>query len=119
VQTPYYQTDTIQRVLDKFSLDEEIKLHANNYALMIHYFSTMNVTDWQKRKIQLDRMIEDGAVIYQVMDKEAVGMEIFNKEEFINLVTMPAASLKNIEVLESRLKGEKISLLRFRINRSK
>lgn len=119
VQTPYYQTDTIIRVLDKFNLEEQIKLRANNYALMIHYFSNMNVKDWQKRRIQLDQMIDDAAVIYQIFEKEAVGMELYNKTEFINRITMPSASLKNIEVLDSRMKGEKISLLRFKIKKTK
>jgi hypothetical protein len=119
VQTPYYQTDTIQRVLDKFSLDEEIKLHANNYALMIHYFSNMNVKDWQKRRELMDLMFDDAAVIYQIYDKGSVGMDLYNKAEFINLVTMPSASMKNIEVLDTRLKGEKICILRFRINKAK
>jgi hypothetical protein len=119
VQSPYYQTDTIIRVLDKFNRNEQIKLHANNYALMIHYFSNMDVKDWQKRRMQLDRMIDDAAVIYQVFEHEAVGMELYNKAEFINLLTMPSARMKNIEVLDSRVKGEKIALLRFRINKKR
>ena len=114
VKAPYYQTDTIVRVLDKFNRKETIQLHPNNYALMIHYFSRMNVKDWQKRRNQLDQMISDTARIYQVFDKGVTGLELYNKWEFINKMTMPARSLKDIEILDTRYTGEKIILIRFR-----
>lgn len=114
VKAPYYHTDTIIRILDKFNRDETVTLHANNYALMIHYFSRMSVKDWQKRRNQLDRMISDSAVIYQVFDQPAVGMELYNKWEFINLITMPSTTLKQLEVLDTKYTGDRISLLRFR-----
>ena len=87
---------------------------------MIHYFSMMKVDDWEKRKTRLEAMIDDGAMIYQVVDdKEAAGMALYNKQEFIDRMTMPSGSLKNIEILESRVRNEKIMLLRFRINNRK
>ena len=114
VKTPYYQTDTIIRYLDKFNRNETIKLHPNNYALMIHYFSSMNVKDWQKRRNQLDQMISDSVMIYQVFDKGTVGLELYNKWEFINKMTLPTKSLKDIEILDTKYQGKKISLIRFR-----
>ncbi len=119
VKTPYYQTDTIIRNLDKFNRNETIKLHPNNYALMIHYFSSMNVKDWQKRRNQLDQMISDSAMIYQVFDKGTTGLELYNKWEFINKMTLPAKSLKDIEILDTKYQGKKISLIRFRQKESK
>ena len=84
---------------------------------MIHYFSTMKVDDWEKRKRRLEAMIDDAAIIYQVVnDREATGMAIYNKQEFIDKMTMPSGSLKNIEILSSQLRDEKIMVLRFRIN---
>jgi hypothetical protein len=114
VKTPYYQTDTIIRTLDKFNRMETIRLHPNNYALMLHYFSQMNVKDWQKRRNQMDQMISDSAMIYQVFDKGTTGLELYNKWEFINKLTLPSKSLKDIEILDTKYEGNRISLIRFR-----
>jgi hypothetical protein len=114
VKTPYYQTDTIIRTLDKFNRKETIRLHPNNYALMLHYFSQMNVKDWQKRRNQMDKIISDSAIIYQVFDKGTVGLELYNKWEFINKLTLPSRSLKDIEILDTKYEGNKIALIRFR-----
>ncbi len=114
VRAPYYKTDTITRILDKYENFENIYLYPNDFALMIHYFSATNVKDWEKRRDQLDRMIADSAYIYQVFDQGQLGMELYNKQEFIDKLTMPVSSLKNIEVIETIYTAKKISLLRFR-----
>jgi hypothetical protein len=117
VNSPYYRNDTITRILKKFNREETIGLRPNEYALMLRYFSEMNVDDWQKRRIKLEEMFDDGAMIYQVMnDKHGTGMELYNKEEFIDKLTMPSHSLKNIEILGTKYIGEKIAVLRFRTN---
>ncbi len=117
INAQYYQADTIVRILKKLDLEEMVCLHANDYALMIHYFSMMKVDDWEKRKNRLEAMIDDAAMIYQVVnEKEATGMVLYNKQEFIDKMTMPTGSLKNMEILGSRLRNEKIMVLRFRIN---
>lgn len=113
VKSPYYLTDTIIRILDKFNRDEIVQLRPNNYAMMIQYFSTMNVKDWQKRRDQLNLMIADSAMIYQVYE-DAVGVELYNKWEFINKLTLPSTGLKDIEILDTRYKGDKITLIRFK-----
>ena len=117
VSTPYYQTDTITRMVRKLNVNEIVSLHANDYALMIHYFSEMKVDDWGKRRARLDNMIADDAMIYQLYSRNnaASGMELLNKEEFIDKLTMPSGSLKNIEVLDTRLRDGKIVILRFRV----
>jgi len=118
VSAPYYKSDTIIRILKKFEREQKIGLHADDFALVIHYFSRMNVDDWNKRREYLDRIIDDAALIYQVVnDKNAVGMELYNKEEFIDKLTMPSSSLKHIEILETKFKKEKILVLRFRVNK--
>ncbi len=117
VSAPYYKSDTITRILKKFEREQKIGLHADDFALVIHYFSCMNVDDWNKRREYLDRIIDDTALIYQVVnDKNAVGMELYNKEEFIDKLTMPSSSLKHIEILETKFKKDKILVLRFRVN---
>ncbi|MBL6949723.1 MAG: hypothetical protein ISR57_03670 [Bacteroidales bacterium] len=75
----------------------------------------MNVKDWQQRRNQLDRMISDSALIFQVYKTEYVGMELYTKREFINKLTMPASSLKHIEILDTKHSpDDQIILLRFR-----
>jgi hypothetical protein len=117
ISTPYYKSDTIVRILKKLDQEEIISLHANDYALMIHYFSKMKVDDWENRRARLEKMIDDGAMIYQVLgDKNQVGVELFNKQQFIDKLTVPSGSLRNIEILDSKFRDEKISVLRFRVN---
>jgi hypothetical protein len=53
VLSPYYITDTIVRVVRKLDQKEIISLHANDYALMIHYFSQMKLDDWEKRRSKM------------------------------------------------------------------
>jgi hypothetical protein len=117
VSAPYYQPDTIKRILKTFETDQKISLRPNDYALIIHYFSEMNVDDWQKRRAYLGMIFDDGALIYQVLnDLNAPGMALYNKDEFIDRLTLPTNSLKHIEILDTKFKDDKITVLRFRIN---
>jgi hypothetical protein len=113
IASPYYIADSVTRVLTSETVNEKIKLRTNDYALMIHYFSTSKVNDWKKRRVQLDDMIADNAKIFQVYDDNR-GMELYNKDEFVDKLTMPLKSLKNIEVIETRYTNNRISELRFR-----
>ncbi|MFY9310271.1 MAG: hypothetical protein WAQ28_14590 [Bacteroidia bacterium] len=112
IQSPYYQPDTITRSLTQKSTNEQIVLKTNDYALMIHFFSTSSVNDWITRRKQLDDMIAADAKIYQVYE-DGSGMEMYNKEEFVNKLTMPLESLKNIEIMETDYSEGQISVLRF------
>ncbi len=114
VESPYYETDTILRTLDKFNRDETVRLRPDNYALMIHYFSNMNVKDWKERRDQLNRIIADSALIFRVYGKETIGVELYGKWEFINKLTLPSTGLKNIEILDTRYQDDKIAMIRFR-----
>ena len=62
----------------------------------------------------MDRMISDSAMIYQVFDKGATGLELYNKWEFINKMTLPVKSLQEIEILDTKYDHGKIFLIRFR-----
>ena len=117
VRSPYYKPDTITRVLyDKKIREEQVQLKTNDYALMIHMFSKSKVKNWRKRRSQLNQMLADNAKIYQVSDDGKTGMEIYNKKDFINKLTTPLRSLKNIEIIETIYSGDKISILRFTQN---
>jgi hypothetical protein len=117
ISAPYYKSDTITRILKSFERDQSISLQPNDYALIIHYFSQMKVDDWQKRRKSLNEMIDENAMIYQVLyEGNGPGMELFNKSEFIDRLTLPAGSLKDLEILDTKYKNDKIMVLRFRIN---
>lgn len=120
VSAQYYREDTITRIVRKLDTEEKIMLHADDYALILHYFSMTAVDDWKKRREKLEAMFDDDAMICQVVnDKEATGVALFNKREFIDRMTMPAGSLKNMEILSSIRIGDRIRILRFRINEGK
>ena len=112
VSSPYYWPDTVTRTLEEPYTEEQVRLRSNDYALMIHYFSASDMTDWKARKAQLEEMISPAAKIFQVYT-DGSGMELYNKEEFIHKMTMPLKSLKNIEIVETRYTGGQIALLRF------
>lgn len=112
IESPYYRSDTIVRVLNKFKRTENVKLRIDDYAVMIQYFSKGNVKDWLKRRENLNEMISDSAKIFQVMNG-TIGMEIYNKWEFINKLTLPVNTLRNIEIIDSKYTEGKITRLRF------
>ena len=120
VKSPYYKTDTLIRIVKKLNRDVVVMLEPDDYPLMIQYFSMMKVDDWEKRRGRLNEMIDDGAMICQVVnDKEASGVALYNKQEFIDKLTIPSGSLKNIDVLRTQYKDGKIMVLRFRIKTEK
>ncbi len=117
VKSPYFKPDTITRVVyNKKITEEQIQLKPNDYALMIHIFSKSKVKNWKARRKQLDQMLADNAMIYQVYEDGKTEMELYNKKDFINKLTVPLKSLKNIEVIETIYSGDKISILKFKQN---
>ncbi len=112
-QSPYHKTDTIIRHIGSNG-NPTVKLSTDDYTLMLRYYSTGNVKELQKRKEQLRRLIADDAEIYQVFPEQS-GIEMYSKEEFINKLTIPTSSLKNINILDKRYLDGKIIKLKFSI----
>ena len=114
IQAPYYRTDTIHRILKTKKTEEQYALQTDDYALMIHYFAANRVTDWQRRRTQLQEMFATNARIIQVAQDQKTGMEIYNRTEFINKLTMPIPSLQQLRVLSTEYNDQgKIEGLRF------
>ena len=113
VKGAYYRNDTIVRQVASALRRETISLKTDDYALMIHYFSQAKVEDWHKRRAQLDEIFADDARVFQVLSGTQRGMEMYNKQEFIDKLTMPVHSLKNIEILETVYRNDQIVNLRF------
>lgn len=111
VQSPYYKSDTILRNYKAQAAAEKVSLKADEYALILHYFSNNNVEDWNARRTELSKMIHNDAIIYQVFGNEAFGIDVLNKEAFINKITLPTSSLRNMKILEIvKDKGQIIKL---------
>ncbi len=111
---PYYRIDTLNFRLGNSRRIRTVSLRANDYAMMIHYLAGAKVVDWQARRDQLDMIFSDNAMIYEVLPDDILGMEVYNKWEFINKITLPSEGLKNLEIIETAFSGEKISKLWFR-----
>lgn len=116
VESPYYNTDTITRYYKDKNGIENVQLKADEYALILHYFSTNNVDDWNQRRTELSKIIADEAVIYQVFGEEVFGIDVLTKEAFINRMTLPTSSLRNLKILEIVKERGKITKLKFAVN---
>ena len=113
VQSPYYKSDTIVRTYNANVSTEDVKLAADEYALILHYFSSNNVEDWNNRRTELAKMIHNDAIIYQVFGSESFGIDILSKEAFINKITLPTSSLRNMKIIEIERKNNQIVKLKF------
>lgn len=113
VKAPYYRKDTIVRDISAKNSGETIQLKTDDYALMIHLFSKSKLQDWEKRRFQLQDMIADNAMIFQVYEKTQKGMELYDKNGFIDKLTMPLESLNNIKILDVEYKNGQILQMRF------
>ncbi|WP_378178076.1 hypothetical protein [Aquimarina sp. SS2-1] len=113
IKSPYHKTDTIFRTITSITT-ESIQVRTDDYALMFHYYANGKLEDWKNRKSELHRMIADDATIFQVLPS-GLGIEIYSKNQFINKLTTPTKSLRNIEIIESKRSNGRIVKLKFRI----
>nr|WP_321230787.1 hypothetical protein [uncultured Psychroserpens sp.] len=97
VSSPYYKTDTIVRSIDK-SEHQSIKLKSDDYALVLKYYTSGNVKDWKKHRQKIENLIHDDAKIYRHYHKN-MGTEIYSKQEFVRLLTIPTSSLNRMRIL--------------------
>lgn len=115
VSSPYYKTDTINRNLDTAPAVENIELRPNDYAIMLFFYSK-SITDLKKKRLSLNYLISDNALIYQIYDNETYGVETLDKQRYINLVTLPSTSLENLEVIDTQTNDNgKIVMIKFKI----
>jgi hypothetical protein len=114
IKAPYYKTDTLVRTIRQGQASEIIKLKKDDYALLIHLIAKHGTTEAEKkqRQKQLDLIIDEEAQIFQI-DESGLGVELYNKEEFIDKLALPISSLKNLQIIETQYKKGKIILLRF------
>lgn len=89
-----------------------ISLYPDDYALMIHYFSLTSDRDLMKRKGQLEACIHDQAEIFHV-HPVLNGLEMLNKDDFINRLILPTGGLKGLDIQDIKYKDGQIYRLRF------
>jgi hypothetical protein len=89
-----------------------VTLYPDDFALMLNYFSRSTSDDWQKRSAQLQEAIHPEAKIFQ-SHPQYEGIELLNREEFIDRLILPLNSLQNLEIQDMVYKDDKIYRLRF------
>jgi len=115
ISASYYQTDTLTATLAQLRETPIHIMQPDDYALMIHYFANGEIDQWKTRREHLQKVIAADAIIYQMAPDGVLGMDILNKQSFVNQLTLPTRNLRGLEVLAIVYEGEQISELRFRI----
>lgn len=114
ISSPFYKTEEIVRDLTNAPSTENIELKPNEYAVQLYYYSK-SIKDFKKKTNELNKLISDNALIYQVVDSDIYGIETMDKQKYISLVTLPTTSLENLEVIDSQMKNGKIVMIKFKI----
>ncbi len=110
ITSPYYKEDTLQRKIMNEG-GEIFKVKTDDYALMVHYFSKSKVKDWKRRRRMLAEIFHNEAEIIEIY-KGTYGIEKYNKQEFINKITIPLTSLRTLEVIDMKRQDGKIIKMR-------
>ena len=111
VSSPYHKTDTILRSIDA-NKNPVVRLNSDDYALILKYYTEGNVKDWSTHKRKLTELIHDDARIYRLYE-DNIGVEIYSKDDFVRLLTIPTTSLKTIKILDKSYEDNKIKTLKF------
>ena len=89
-----------------------VELLPDDYALMLNFFSRSTAADLDKRRLQLREAIHPEARIFQ-SHPQYEGIELLNREEFIDRLILPINSLKNLEIQHITYRDDKIYRLQF------
>lgn len=115
INSTYYKKDSFKINLHQYQGKENIRLEPDDYKVMLRHYSKSSQSVKERIKM-LDEMISDEALIYQVYDNEYFGVEVLNKKQYINLVSLPTTSLKNFTLIEAERKNGKIVKIKFKIH---
>lgn len=121
INAPFYEPLEVNRNLENAPEEEKIELKPDDYKMAAYYFSIKDIKGGnneeqvaliKQKRNQLENLISNNAVIYQVYDNNTYGIESLNKQKYITLVTTPTTSLKNLNVIEMKkdTKGKIISI---------
>lgn len=121
INAPFYEPLVVNRNLENAPEEEKIELKPDDYKMAVYYFSIKDIQQGnpeervaliKQKRNQLENLISNNAVIYQVYDNNTYGIESLDKQKYITLVTTPTTSLKNLNVIEMKkdTKGKIISI---------
>ncbi|TCP24055.1 hypothetical protein EV195_107222 [Tenacibaculum skagerrakense] len=111
VSSPYHKTDTIRRSFSSNN-NNTVRIASDDYSLMLDYYVNNNVKDWKAHKTKLENLIDANAEIYRFYGNR-LGVEIYSKTSFIQLISTPAKSLERIKILDKSIRNGKIVKLKF------
>lgn len=89
-----------------------IEVFPDDYALMLNFFSRSDASNLDQRREQLMQAIHPEARIFE-SHPAFDGLELLNREEFIDRLILPLNSLKNLEVQHIEYRDEQIYRLQF------
>lgn len=110
VDGPYYKPRAA--VVNEFGGLQTVEVFPDDYALMLNFFSRSTAEDLDKRRNILLEAIDPEARIFQSHPKYE-GIEMLNREEFIDRLLLPINSLRNLEVQHIEYVDERIYRLQF------
>lgn len=121
ISAPFYEPLDVNRNLENAPEEEKIELKPDDYKMAVYYFSIKDIKGGnpeeqvaliKQKRNQLENLISNNAIIYQVYDNNTYGIERLDKQKYITLVTTPTTSLKNLSVIEMKkdTKGKIISI---------
>ncbi len=111
VGSPYHKTDTITRTISS-NTNSTVRVASDDYALLLDYYVNNNTKDWKAHKQKLENLIDDDVEIYRFYGSR-LGVEIYSKSNFIQLISTPTKTLKNIKILDKVIHKGKIVKLKF------
>jgi hypothetical protein len=120
ISSPFYEYLEISRSLENAPDEEIIELKPDDYKMAAYYFSIKDANgdpeELKRKRNQLESLISNNAIIYQIYDNNIYGIERLDKQKYITLVTTPTTSLKNLSVIEMKKDNNgKIISIKFKI----
>lgn len=120
ISSPFYEYLEINRSLENAPAEEIIELKPDDYKMAAYYFSIKDANgdpeELKRKRNQLESLISNNAIIYQIYDNNIYGIERLDKQKYITLVTTPTTSLKNLSVIEMKKDNNgKIISIKFKI----
>lgn len=125
ISAPFYEPLEVNRNLENAPAEEKIELKPDDYKMAVYYFSVKDIKNGnpeeqvaliKQKRNQLENLISNNAIIYQVYDNNTYGIERLDKQKYITLVTTPTTSLKNLNVIEMKKDNNgKIVSIKFKI----
>lgn len=123
ISSPFYENLEINRNLKNAPDEEIIQLKPDDYKMAVYTFSKKDMRETSEqiklKRRQLENLISEDAIIYQVFDSDIYGVETLTRQKYITLLTIPTTSLKNLNIIEMTKDKGKIVTIKFKIDNEK